>query len=160
MQTNSISQGEINQTEPAFRLVAECLYRHVSSGKYYGLFKRGGKQIRKSLKTKDRKLAERKLADLRKAVGKIACADEDANADFETIAGRWLSLRQYSLSARTISLQRYFIQSLKPFFSGAIRNVKQAQVEQWLLERGQNLSGSTFGHELETLRGVFDYARA
>jgi hypothetical protein len=33
-----------------------------SSGGYYALLKRGGKQFRRSLKTKDRKLAERSRA--------------------------------------------------------------------------------------------------
>lgn len=37
--------------------IAECLYRHQTSGSYYALVKNNGKQIRKPLKTKDRKLA-------------------------------------------------------------------------------------------------------
>ena len=70
MKTKPISEQEqeTNQAEPAFRLVAENLYKHASSGNYYGLLKRGGKQFRRSLKTKERKLAERKLAKLRKSV--------------------------------------------------------------------------------------------
>jgi len=40
-------------------MVVECLYRHMSSGTYYGLVKRSGKQYRRLLKTTDRKLAER-----------------------------------------------------------------------------------------------------
>ena len=49
------------QKSPGYTLVAECLYRNDASGIYYALIKRGGKQIRRSLKTSDRKLAERKL---------------------------------------------------------------------------------------------------
>src|SRR5438874_10516373 len=56
-------------TEPAvqsvFHKVAENLYRLESSGGYYALIKRAGKQFRRSLKTKDRKLAERRLGDLK-----------------------------------------------------------------------------------------------
>jgi hypothetical protein len=36
---------------------------------YYALLKRGGKQFRRSLKTKDRKLADRRLNDLRAKIG-------------------------------------------------------------------------------------------
>jgi hypothetical protein len=45
--------------------MAECLYRHESSGTYYALVKRTGKQYRRSPKTKDRKPAERQSANLR-----------------------------------------------------------------------------------------------
>ena len=59
-------------TEPAvqsvFHKVAENLYRLESSGGYYALVKRAGKQFRRSLKTKDRKLAERPLSDLKAKV--------------------------------------------------------------------------------------------
>ncbi len=39
-----------------FHRVAENLYRLETSGGYYGLVKRGDKQFRRSLRTKDRKL--------------------------------------------------------------------------------------------------------
>jgi len=44
-----------------FRKVAPCLYRY-RNGIYYARFKSGGKEIRCSLETTDRKLAERNLA--------------------------------------------------------------------------------------------------
>ena len=46
-----------------FRKVAQNLYRLESSGVYYALFKRSGKQIRKSLKTVDPALARRRLSE-------------------------------------------------------------------------------------------------
>jgi len=51
--------------QPVFNKVGEDLYRLESTGGYYALVKRGGKQIRRSRKTKDRKLAERRLVDSR-----------------------------------------------------------------------------------------------
>src|SRR5438045_1211028 len=88
MKKNPISQTEpeTNEAEPTFRLVGECLYRHASSETYYALIKRGGKQFRRSLKTKDRKLAERKLAELREQIGAVSIVDEDRNSDFEKVA--------------------------------------------------------------------------
>ena len=41
------------QNQTSFRKVAE-LYRNESSGTYYAFVKRNGRQIRRSLKTKDR----------------------------------------------------------------------------------------------------------
>ena len=51
--------------EPVFHRVGENLYRLESSGGYYGLVKKGGKQFRRSLDTGDRKLAERRLKGLK-----------------------------------------------------------------------------------------------
>lgn len=46
--------------------MAECLYRYVPTGTYYARFKIDGKEIRKSLETADRTLANRKLREERK----------------------------------------------------------------------------------------------
>ena len=64
-----------HSTNPAklvFNKVGENLYRLISSGKYYDLLKRGGKQFRRWLKTTDRKLTERCLAELRKRIGNLS----------------------------------------------------------------------------------------
>ena len=61
----SKAQLQLSAQKPLFHKVAENLYRLESSGGYYALIKRAGKQFRRSLKTKDRKLAERRLGDLK-----------------------------------------------------------------------------------------------
>jgi len=64
--------GTMKTTTPArkiaFQKVGQNLYRLESTGGYYALLKRADKQFRRSLKTKDRKLAERKLSELREKV--------------------------------------------------------------------------------------------
>ena len=55
-----------------FHKVAQNSYRLVSSGTYYALFKRSGKQIRKSLKTKDPAFAKRRLAELGAKVSRLS----------------------------------------------------------------------------------------
>jgi hypothetical protein len=57
--------------DPVFHKVGENLYWHVPSGNYYALLKRGGKQFRRSLKTFDRALAQRRLAALRDQVNSL-----------------------------------------------------------------------------------------
>src|SRR5213593_3042361 len=73
---------------PLFHKVAENLYRLESSGGYYALVKRAGKQFRRSLKTKDRKLAERRLGDLKAKVGALRISD-DADLNFRQVANYW-----------------------------------------------------------------------
>src|SRR6266498_3235336 len=53
-----------------FRKVGPCLYRY-KDGTYYARFKSGGKEIRCSLRTTDRKLAERNLAEKKKQQSQI-----------------------------------------------------------------------------------------
>jgi len=50
-----------NQSQQDLKRVAECLYRSQNSNIYYAILKRGGKQIKRSLKTV---LAKRRLKDL------------------------------------------------------------------------------------------------
>ena len=67
-----------------FHRVAENLYRLESSGGYYALLKRADKQFRRSLKTKDRKLADRRLAEMKSQVTNLRIT-EDARLSFEAV---------------------------------------------------------------------------
>ena len=54
-----------------FGKVGECLYRYRPLGVYYARIKTGSKDIRRSLTTKDKHVAKRKLAELRKELGQV-----------------------------------------------------------------------------------------
>ena len=51
MSVSTLESSKVTQRTGPFRRVGENLYRLKSTDTYYALFKRGGKQIRKSLKT-------------------------------------------------------------------------------------------------------------
>ena len=85
-----------SETEPLFVKVAECLYRNRSSGTYFALVERKGKQIRQSLKTKDRKLAVRRLRDFRVKVGQLTASRDERRLPFENLAERWLKIHNGS----------------------------------------------------------------
>ena len=53
-----------------------CLYRHNRNANYYGIKKVAGKRKEHSLKTTDRKIAERKLAEWIKNLDKIDSTTE------------------------------------------------------------------------------------
>jgi hypothetical protein len=53
------------------------------------LVKKGGKQFRRSLKTKDRKLADRRLKEIKGQIGCLSLSG-DARLGFEAVANRWL----------------------------------------------------------------------
>jgi len=76
---------------PTYLKVAECLYRNQSSKTYFALLKKDGKQLRRSLKTQDRKLAERRLKELRNKLGLYQRQPTNKRLPFSTVAEDWFS---------------------------------------------------------------------
>jgi hypothetical protein len=62
----SASMRAAQHTSGAFQKVGECLYRYSSNGVYYARVRTDGKEVRRSLGTRDPALARRKLADFRR----------------------------------------------------------------------------------------------
>jgi integrase len=144
--------------QPVFHKVAENLYRLESTGGYYALLKRGGKQFRRSLKTKDRKLADRRLNDLREKIGCLKIS-ADAKLNFEQAANLWLETNKHALSSNTVKRREMYIKGLAPYLRNLpIRNIAAADCDRWVKERGANLASETFVHELDVMRTVFDFA--
>lgn len=138
--------------------VGPNLYRLGEGGKYYALLKRGEKQFKRSLRTKDRKLAERRLAELRAQIGNLQITEE-ARLSFSDLARRWVATTQQGLKPSSIKRRETCIKNLVPFFHGvAIRNVQPTHCERWVTERGGTIAARTFVHELDTMRMIFDYA--
>ncbi len=95
--------SKATQGASPFRKVGENLYRLKTSGTYYALLKRGGKQIRKSLKTKDKELAVRKLGELREKVSRLNTDKDLRNITFEELASRWLTVKSSRIKASSLS---------------------------------------------------------
>ena len=157
MKTDTL-EGEKTARKVVFHLVAENLYRLESSGGYYALVKRGDKQYRRSLKTKDRKLAERRLTEFRSQVGSLTTGEE-ARLTFTEVATRWKDTTQHGLKESTVKRRLTCIKNVAPYFNGiSIRSVQPQHCERWLTERGMKMAPRTLVHELDTMRLVFDYA--
>jgi integrase len=141
-----------------FSKVAENLYRRTSTDVYYALLKRGGKQFRRSLKTTDRSLANRRLADLRKRIANLTLSDA-RNTTFEALAKSWLDGVRHALKPASLSRREVCVKGLSPFFNSVpVRNISSAQCEKWLEKRGCDLSASSFDQELATLRLILGCA--
>ncbi|HVZ63210.1 MAG TPA: tyrosine-type recombinase/integrase [Lacunisphaera sp.] len=155
---NGTGQEAREARKLVFHRVAENLYRLESSGAYYALLKRGDKQFRRSLKTKDRKLAERRLSELRAQVGQLRIT-EDAHLSFDEVAARWMAATQHTLKPSSITRRQTCIQNLAPYFPGVtIRNIQAQHCEHWLTDRAAKIAPQTMAHELNTMRAVFEYA--
>ncbi len=79
-----------------FQNVGPNLYRLESTGGYYALLKKGAKQFRRSLKTKDRKLRRAAVARATRQ-GRGLAVGEEGRATFEELLRRWLELVRPSM---------------------------------------------------------------
>ncbi len=157
METEALGEAKAAR-KVVFHRVAENLYRLEMTGGYYALLKRGNKQFRRSLKTKDRKLADRRLAELRAQVGNLTIS-EDARLSFDDMAKRWMDTTKHALKASTITRRETCIANLSPFFKGvSVRNAQPQHCERWLMVRGSKIAPQTLAHEINVMRAIFDYA--
>jgi hypothetical protein len=111
------------------------------------LFKRGGKQFRRALKTKDRKLADRRLNNLRAKIGCLKIST-DAKLNFEQAAKMWLETNRHAASSGTVKRREMYIKGLTPYFKNLpVRNITGQNCDRWVKERGDEpLAMKRYGH--------------
>ena len=137
--------------------VAECLYRN-EHGTYFALLKVRGKQIKRSLKTKDFALARRWLADFRKKAHGLS--GENGGMTFDQLSERWLGLKKSDLRPASWKRLKGILHTVNPFFGGLpVRSIGQTQVEAWKIKRGAAVSPRSFNYEREVILNLFEYAR-
>ncbi len=142
-----------------FHKVGQNLYRLESSGTYYALFKRSGKQIRRSLKTTDPALAKRRLSDLRGKVSRLNQTKGASKLTFGDVGKRWLDKHRVNLKDKSLSRLDTCLKGLKPYLADVlIRNVNAQHCEAWMAGRGKSISAASYKHERRVLIAVLDYA--
>lgn len=155
--------------------VGDCLYRSSITDVYYGIFKRDGRQVKRSLKTTDRELAKRKLEELRRKVDRLTGDDAktlpftEYRRDKKTgeitddliggLAKRWFDAAAVSIKPKTVSMYQNSINMLaKHFGNMTVRSITLREIEQWATRRSGEVAARTFNADLEVLRRILDYA--
>jgi integrase len=142
----------------SLRKVGECLYRN-RHGVYFAWFSVRGKQLKRSLKTSDKELARRRLAELRKIAARLH-GSEDRNLRFEEVVRSWLESIEGGVKPSTYRRRVVCINQLMPFFKAIpMRSITSADIEKWKVRRGASIAARTFNKELETLNHLIRYAR-
>ncbi len=145
---------------PEYVLVAECLYRNSASKVYYGLLKRGGKQIRRSLRTNDRKLADRRLAELRERVGHMSANGDASRLTFNQVAELWLNVWSAHLKPASILSLKHKIKQLSDIFGPMpVRSITRTVCENWAQVRSPQVAAASFNHDRGTLKLILDHAK-
>jgi integrase len=154
----STQDGSENTAQPVFQKVGECLYKNQSSGKYYGLVKRCGKQFRRSLKTDDRQLANRRLSELKAKVGRLSNVKSARRITFAELAERWFETIRGNLKPLSAGRVQTCIDQLTPYFSDVnIRNITRGICDEWATKRGDKISASTYNKERDVLQAILRY---
>jgi integrase len=116
----------------AFQKVGPCLYRY-KDGTYYARFKSGGKEIRCSLRTTDRKLAERNLSEKKKQQSQIDPAK--SKMTLAELCDTYLETVQHQ-KPKTVERKAYIVKRIKEDWPGGSRvqvsKIKPTDINLWL----------------------------
>ena len=140
-----------------FAKVGECLYRYNPTGMYYARFEVGEREVRKSLKTADRALAKRRLADLQ-----VKTKQVDQKAGKVSLAGacdRYLATCKKD-KPKTLRRKTDIAARLKRDFPGgadvAIFQAVSTRIGAWLAS--YSFGPPSYNLYLEFIRAVFEWA--
>jgi len=122
----------LQEKTSAFRKVGPCLYRY-RNGTYYARFKSAGKEIRCSLETTDRKLAERNLA--RKKQDESQIDRSQGKLTLAELCERHLKTVQHQ-KPKTVERKTFIIRRIKADWPTGkltqIGKIKPSDVDLWL----------------------------
>jgi integrase len=124
--------GTLEEDAGAFHKVGPCLYRY-RNGTYYARFKSGGKEIRCSLETADRKLAERNLA--RKKEEESLIDRSQGKLTLAELCDRYLKTIQHQ-KPKTIARKTFIVGRIKSNWPTGkltqVSKIKPSDVDVWL----------------------------
>jgi integrase len=150
---------EHEQPAGLFDKVGECLYRYRSSGVYYARVKLHGKDIRRCLKTADRSVAKRLLADWKRELGSV---DLDAgNVTVAELCERYLKTMLHQKPS-TLEGKRLVLARMKEHWPGGpsrrVKDVRPSEIQEFLSAVAGGKSKSLYNHFLFVVRAVFEVA--
>jgi integrase len=147
----------------AFQKVAECLYRYSPNGVYYARIKVDGKEIRQSLGTTDRKLANRNLTKLKQDQRQVDRSQ--GKLTLRELCDRWLETIQDS-KPKTLEQKAYIAERITEHWpSGSlvqVGKIKPSDCDLWLARCAQksrnSFSASSRNAHVQILKDVFALA--
>ena len=135
------------------------LYRHSRSGRYYGFKKLHGKRRECSLRTTDRKIAERRH---REWIGNLQRVDrERERTTVRELLERFVAVTQ-GRSIKTRKTNRSIIRHVIKTWPGGIdievRQVRPSHVDEWLALHEPRLKNTSYNRYAGLLKQLFEIA--
>ena len=154
-----MSGPEKKRVQASYTKVAENLYRNDSSGTYYALVKRSGKQIKKALQTKDPQIAKRRLRGLLETLDRKTPKALNVAILFREMGERWLKVVKPHLKDSSYRRRQTSLRMLNASFGNLnVRSISRRTCEDWASRRAPTCKPSTFNIDRETLISVLQYA--
>jgi len=142
-----------------FDKVGECLYRYRSSGVYYARIKTRSKEIRRSLETRDRNVAKRKLSDLKRDLGLLDL--EAGDLTLAELCERYFKTVLHQKPS-TVQGKRMVIDRMLAHWPGGssrrLSDVRTSEIREFLSASVGENSKSLYNHYVFVVRAVFDVA--
>jgi integrase len=135
------------------------LFRDETSGKYYCILKRDGKQLRASLKTTDPAVAKRKLpAKIRELetvnVDKKTATFADLVKDYQETLQASKGLKPNSLSDENARIKTM----VKEWGTKRVREISRSDCDCWVVSRIKKVQPLRVNHEIQVLKVLFRFA--
>jgi integrase len=145
----------------AYVKVPACtgLYRHSRSGRYYGSKKLNGKRYDRSLKTTDRKIAERRFKEWVRSMGTVD--HEIERMTLSELLQKFVAANK-GKSNKTRATNASIIRELRRSWPGGVeievRAIKPSHLDQWLALQEARVKNTTYNRYAGFLRQMFDIA--
>ena len=148
-----------NPSRGTLKRVSQGLYRYTPSGAYFAHLRIGGKLFRESLRTKDRREAEQRLADFRRQ--KQTLDTSLGRLTLRTLCDRYEATLG-RLSASSQKAKRGILARLRAEWPGGIdqlvRRIKASDCDAWLSEQATRVARSHYNAYLQLVRDLFAFA--
>jgi len=137
--------------------VGESLYRYSSNGVYYARIKRGGKETKRSLRTTDRALAQRRLRDFRDDQQQVD--PSRGSLTLAQLCDRWLATKK-NANPKTLGTKAHVINQIKSRWPGGatqrVRDITPSQADLFLAQF--EFGAASQNAFVTVLRELFDFA--
>jgi integrase len=135
------------------------LYRHTLSNRYYGVKKLHGKRREVSLKTTDRKIAERRLKDWIANLEKVDVEVE--RTSLRELLRKFLAVnagKSRSTQRCNLCICRSFERTWRYHLDMEVREIRPSQLDEWLAMHERRLKNSSYNRYAGFLKQLFEIA--
>ena len=117
---------------------------------------RGGKQVRRSLKTQSKQIAEQRRAKLELDLHETRLFGKEPARSFKELIANYLEAKQQTTGFDRL---QYACKPLLEYFDNVdVTQLKETHVEQYIASRSRSVTDGTIKREVGTLSSAFNHA--
>ena len=142
-----------------YEKVANCtgLYKHSTTGRYYATKKKDGKRYECSLRTADRKIAERRMKEWVANLDKVDAEVEKTT--LKQLAAQLVAINE-GKAGSSRSVIRLVLQEIQSRWGmqTQVRDIRPSQIDEYLAGRGRDFKNTSYNRYAGVLKQLFELA--